>query len=218
MNYQPTQATESTEPSMPASQPVLQPTTPPVATTPQTQKPKKSKAKYGVCILILVLLAAVAGVYYWQHQQVQTLQGENNVLIKKLAANYLLMEQQMTATQKTKTSGMATTMTPATPVMSSDVVTGEVSAKAIGTASVNGLYLPGKITAIWIEYGITPTALSKTTPHVTKELGTGATATYVSQSFNLTQLNGGTDYFYRVAATQNGKTIYGGVAGFAAQK
>jgi type II secretory pathway pseudopilin PulG len=204
--------------------PVQQPTAPapaghetPPAEQPEPAKAKKSKkGKWLVGLLIVVLLAAIGGVYYWQHQEVQKLQKQNATLTHQLETATAQIEQ-----QKVTAKGLVDVAdkAQATQSTSSNLLPGEVSKKTTNSATLGALYKPGAtLTAVWIEYGTDPSNLTKSTEHLTKELGLGAPNTFVAADFNVTQLTSGTPYYYRVAATQDSKTIYSGVAGFTVLK
>jgi zona occludens toxin (predicted ATPase) len=174
--------------------------------------PKKSKWKAVFLVLLfLLLLAAVAGAYYYQQGKV------DDVAAAKTAADkqVVLLQSQLKAAE-----AKATTTKPAatTPVANYNIVTGNATVTAVGAATVNGLYKPGSVDEIWLEYGTAPDTLSTATTHITTGLGEGDATTYAEQAFKLTSLKSGQDYFYRVAAKAKGATIYGGVASFTAMK
>jgi hypothetical protein len=159
---------------------------------------------------LLILLAAVAGgVYYWQQQQVKNANALKVSAEKQVAS----LQAQLTRQQSDAKKSDSTTA-PQPTTINTDVVSGEVYNKSLGKASVSVLYKPGKVTALWLEYGDAPDKLLQSTPQVTQELGLGSPDSYGNQGFNLTGLQTGHTYFYRAAAKQDGKTIYGGVASF----
>jgi hypothetical protein len=167
-------------------------------------------------LLILLLLAGIGGVYYWQHKQVSDLQGDKTALSKELSTTKSQLEQQkLTAKQLVGVADKA----QATQSTSSDLLPGEVSKKTTNSATLSALYKPGAtLKAVWVDYGTDPSNLTKSTEHLTKELGLGAPNTFVAADFNLAQLTSGTQYYYRVSATQGDKTIHSGIAGFTVLK
>ena len=88
--------------------------------------------------------------------------------------------------------------------------TGPTTATGATTATVTGSIVPGGQATTWqVEYGTT-TAYGKTTSSVSAGSGTGTTAV----SANLTGLDDGTTYHYRVVATNGAGTSHGGDAVF----
>jgi type II secretory pathway pseudopilin PulG len=197
--------TETTQPAQPTHDTVA-----------EQPRPRKSKAKWLIVLLVILLLAAL-GLAGWQYMQAKSLKDDKAALAGKVeTANQELAKAKADASKAVE-SAKSSASTPASTT-TTDIVTGAVASKSDGTAQANALYLPGKVTAIWLEYGTSPTALSTATPKVTQGLGEGTAGSYASQGFNLSKLTAGTNYFYRVAATQNGKTIYGGTASFTQAK
>jgi cytoskeletal protein RodZ len=172
--------------------------------------PKKSKLKTVLlALLVLVLLGAVAGAYQYQQGKI------DEVAAAKIAADKQVVSLQTQLNAKPKDT-KTVTPTPAAPDYT--VVTGNATTPTTGTATVNSLYKP-TIKEIWLEYGTAPDALTTASKHTVSELGAGDANSYGQQSFNLTGLKSGQDYFYRVAAKNAaGTTIYGGVASFTATK
>jgi cytoskeletal protein RodZ len=214
------------KPSTDGFQPPAQQPAPPEPTAVEAPAPapaspvktkKSKKGKWLVGLIIVLLLAAVAGVYYWQSQEVQKAQDQNAALTKELNQTKAQLQAQTQNAEKAKAAASTVTV-PKTSSTSDNIITGEVADKATTTATLNGAHKSGNLTAIWVEYGTDPTALSKATEHNTKGLGEGAPNTYVDEAFKVTGLTAGTRYFYRVAATENGKTVYGGVASFTSAK
>lgn len=211
------QTPQTTAPVSQYQTPVNPEQTPPATPTsgqviPLQSGPKKGKAKAALLsLLFLLLLAAVAGVYYWQQGKVNDAATAKTAVEKQVAA----LQSQLSAAQtKAKDTKPATT----TPAANYNVVTGNASALAQTTATVNSLYKPGSIDEIWLEYGTTPDALKTATPHITQGLGAGDANTYAQQVFKLTGLTGGQNYFYHVAAKSKGATVYGGTASFTTTK
>jgi cytoskeletal protein RodZ len=189
----------------------------PAPAQPEPTKTKKSKKKWLVILLIVLLVAAIGGVYYWQSQQVKDLENKNAKLTSQLAEANKKLDEQTANVNKAK-SAAATVTVPKTSSTSDNVITGEVADKTATTATLNGAQMPGKVTAVWVEYGTNPVALDKATEHATKNLGEGEAGKYVDEAFKVTGLTASTRYFYRVVATENGKTVYGGVASFTSAK
>lgn len=174
--------------------------------------PKRSKGKAVLLVLLfLLLLAAIGGVYYWQHGKYDSL------ATAKTAADKQIVSLQSQLNAKT-TAPKATTPTPAAATPNYNVVTGNVTTQAATTASISALYKPGSIDEIWLEYGTTPDKLATATPHITQGLGAGDANTYAQQIFKVTGLTAGQNYFYHVAAKSKGATVYGGTASFTAVK
>ena len=197
------------------------PTPAPATAVVQPSKPKRSlkKVLQGL-LLILLIVAAAGGVYYWQHQQLQDLQKDNTALNGQLSTAKLQLEQQkVTSKALVDVADKAQSAAKTTSPTSDLLLPGEVSKKTTNSATLSALRKPAAtMTAVWIEYGTDPAKLSKSTEHQTKELGLGTAGSFVSSEFNVTQLTSGTQYYYRVAATESGKTIYSGVAGFTVLK
>jgi type II secretory pathway pseudopilin PulG len=219
MDNQFTSPTTSTE--QPSEQDVAPENNQTTATSPAAEapqpKPTKSKAKW-LIVLLLVLFLAALGLAGWQYTQAKSLKDDKAALASKVdSANQEAAKAKADASKAVASAKSQTASTPASTT-STDIVTGAVASKSDGTAQASALYLPGKVTAIWLEYGTSPTALSTATPKVTQGLGEGTAGSYANQGFNLSKLTAGTNYFYRVAATQNGKTIYGGTATFTQAK
>jgi type II secretory pathway pseudopilin PulG len=167
--------------------------------------------KFLTFLLVLILIAAAAGgVYYWQQKKVNDAAASQSAAQKQVASLQSQLAKQKTDSAQ-KTTAAATIIT--------EVITGEPYAKAVGTASISVLYLPGEVSDIWLEYGTAPDKLDKTSNHITQGLGEGQAGSYGNQGFVIQNLSTGRNYFYRAAAkTKAGTTIYGGIASFAAQK
>lgn len=173
--------------------------------------PKRGKGKAVLLtLLFLLLLAAIGGVYYWQHGKYDTL------ATAKTAADKQIVSLQSQLNAKATTPKPVATTPATTP--NYNVVTGNVTTQAATTASVSALYKPGSVDEIWLEYGTTPDKLSTATAHVTQGLGAGDANNYAQQVFKLTGLSAGQNYFYHVAAKSKGATVYGGIASFTAVK
>lgn len=187
--------------------------TPEVSNTP---KPKKSKAKWVIIVLTLLLVGAL-GAFAWQYQQNQSLKDDNAALRKQFDTATAQVQQAKTAAQKAATTKAITTPSAAT---SGDLLPGGASKVTTTSATLSALYKPtAKLTALWIEYGTDAAKLSSATGHNTTGLGEGtSTDTFAQADFTDVHLESGKQYFYRVAATQDGKTIYSGLAGFTAAK
>lgn len=93
------------------------------------------------------------------------------------------------------------------------------------TSRNDGLILVGAIykyslnpSAIWVEYGTSPDKFDNQTNKTTQEIQLGdSEAVYaegLSQSIKQSDLAPKTTYYYRVAATVNGKTLYSAPASF----
>ena len=178
----------------------------------QQAGPRHGKGKAVLlALLVLLLLAAVAGVYYWQQGKVNDATTAKTAVENQVAT---LKSQLSSAEAKAKDTKAAT----ATPAANYNVVTGDATVLAQTTATVNSLYKPGSVDEIWLEYGTTPDALKTATPHITQGLGAGDATTYAQQAFKLTGLSGGQNYFYHVAAKSKGVTLYGGTASFTTTK
>ena len=174
--------------------------------------PRKSKLKAILLVLLfLLLLAAVAGAYFYQQGKVDDANTARATADKKATS----LQSQLTAAQS---KAATTKTTPTTPAVNYNVVTGAAVPGTVGLASVNGLYKPGTVEEIWLEYGTTPDALKTATTHITQGLGAGDANTYAQQTFKLTGLTSGQNYFYHVAAKAKGVTVYGGTASFTATK
>lgn len=183
----------------------------------QQSGPKRSKGK-GILLVVLFLLllaAAVGGAYYYQ-------QGKLNTLgTAKMSADrqIISLQSQLTAAQSKAAATAKTTTTTTTPAaVNYNIVTGNVATQAAATASISGLYKPGTIDELWLEYGNSPDALKTATVHITQGLTAGDPNTYAQQTIKLTGLTTGQNYFYHVAAKAKGATIYGGTAAFTATK
>ncbi|MEO6513900.1 MAG: fibronectin type III domain-containing protein [Candidatus Saccharimonadales bacterium] len=173
--------------------------------------PKKSRLKaVFLTLLFLVLLGAVAGAYYYQQGKI------DDISTAKITSDKQVVSLQTQLNAKSKDTKATTVPTSTAPDYT--VVTGDVTTQASGTATINTLYKP-IIKEIWLEYGTTPDALATASKHVVNELGAGDVNSYGQQSFNLTGLKAGQNYFYRVAAkSSTGTTIYGGVTSFTSTK
>jgi cytoskeletal protein RodZ len=184
-------------------------------------QPKRSRLPWLIAVLFAVLLAA-GGVYLWQHQQVRDLQNSKTTLTKQLTSTKSQLNQaKLTSKALVDVADKAEASKTASTDISTSLAPGEAYNKTNTTATVSGIFDPAaNLTAIWLEYGTSPTTLSKSTDHYTKELGLGDAGTFADAGFNLTQLESGKRYFFRVAATtsKDSKTIYSGVASFTALK
>jgi outer membrane murein-binding lipoprotein Lpp len=173
--------------------------------------PKKSKLKtFALVLLFLLLLGAVAGAYLYQQGKIDDVATAKTTADKQVVA----LQTQLKAAQ---TKVAATPKTTA-PVVSYDIVTGTASSSTTGTASLAGLYKPGTVVELWVEYGTAPDALNVATTHITKGLGEGDAKNYSTQNFTVSGLKSGQNYFYRVAAKNKTTTVYGGVASFTSAK
>jgi cytoskeletal protein RodZ len=181
--------------------------------------PQKSGGKKTVLVLILVVLlalAAVAGVYYWQNQQLKDTQALNDQLTAQLNA-----AKSTTANTKDQASTKSTEVTSS--AISSDLIPGQVSFNqetgSTKSDSVTlGVYVvTDNLKNAWIEYGTSADKLTSKTATDSSEFGMGEAGSYRSFVFDIKKsgLKPGIDYYYRVAATNtSGTTIYSGVAAF----
>lgn len=197
-----TEPTPDTAPSSEAAPQVIQP----------QHGPRKSKAK-GILLTLMVLLllaAAAGGAYYYQQGKLNTLGAAKTAADSQVASLQSRLKVALA-------SATAAKPTPA-PVVNYNAVTGTVTTQAATTASISALYKPTTVDELWVEYGTAPDKLTSASTHLTQGLTAGDANSYAQQTFKLTGLTAGQNYFYHVAAKSKGNTFYGGTAAFTATK
>ena len=191
-----------------------------------------SKKKAVIRILLTLILAALAAacVYFWQHGKTTDLQSQLNAKDSQLrdavaeTATSVQTKTDIAKTEQPSSSGSATTSVVTNSNLSEDLIPGDVE-----TDRTDGRILIGTIykyslepSAVWAEYGTDPKKLDTASTKITSELGLGnpdeVYASGRSVSVSSKSLKPGTRYFYRTAATVQGKTLYSGVASFTTKK
>lgn len=222
-DFTPRPAQSSTNSSSTA--PSTEPVSPPEADEPQQapepvqiitskRSPGKVRKFFSFLGLLIVLAAVGGGVWYWQQTQIKDLNTEKSGLQSEVSS----LQSKIAAGGKAAKDDAKTTETATAPAaVRTDIVTGSTTTNTTDATGVSVYYLPGTATEVWVEYGTSPDKLTSSAKRV-KGTGEGSAAVYVDQGFNLTELQDGTRYFYRAAGTVDGKTVYGGVAGFQAAK
>lgn len=168
--------------------------------------------KFLAILLFLALLGAAAYIVHEKH-------------LKPLRADNIRLQQQVadlqnsTDTKDTKdTEAKEKPAETTQPVTQFAILTGSASAITTTSATVAAVRGDGNITALWIESGTDPKALTTVSKKETLGIAEGAPGSYVEREISLTGLKPGTRYFYRAAATQDGKTVYGGISSFETTK
>lgn len=201
-------ATEADQPDQ-SDQP--QRTSEPVHVITSRNYPGKIRKFFSFLGLLILLALVGGGVWYWQQMQIKDLTSAKSGLESQVST----LQSKLAADKATEDNTKATE-TPATskPGSVQEIVTGKF-VKQEGTNSVvQALYLPGKVTEIWVEIGTKPGEMSGSTKHLTEGLGAGTAGQYAKQEFGLIDLKAGTTYFYWTGAKVDGKTVYGGVSSF----
>lgn len=184
----------------------------------------KSKIRSVLRILLILIIAALAagGVYYWQQGKASELRSQ---LDAKTAENATLQQQADSADDLPAVSDKPdVAASSSNSTISEDLIAGNAD-----TNRTDGKVMVGAIfkyslnpSAVWVEYGTSPTKLDKSSEKLTKGLGAGDPSAVYATGFDIfitnSQLTPGTNYYYRTAATVGGKTLYSGVASFVTVK
>lgn len=217
---------QQTPPQTP-NEPVQEPAQP--AEQPQIHEPvvghvhhgSKKKAVLRLLLTLILAALAAAGVYYWQQGNVSNLQSQ---LDAKTTENATLKQAADAATDKPTVDEGAKTPTPTPSATTEDLIPGDTDTRRTdGRILIGALYKYSlNPTAIWIEYGESPKKLDKATTKITSGLGMGDPEDEYASGRSLpiadSALKPGNTYYYRVAATVNGKTLYSSVASFVTDK
>lgn len=205
-NYTPQRPSNTT----PTNESPQEPSRPPqVVTSPRKSGAARIFWKILAILFFFALLAAAAYIIHEKH-------------LKPLRADNARLQQQVTGLQESAAAPAAKDEEkPAEKPMSIDqltILTGSASAVTTTSATVAAIRGDGNVTAIWVESGVDPKSLTTASDKLTNEIGLGAAGTYVEYPVKLSGLKPGTRYFYRAAATVDGKTVYGGVSSFVTAK
>lgn len=188
--------------------------------------PPKKKSKKWLLVLAFILVAGLAfgAAYYWQSQQTKDAQAKAEASAKEVASLQQQLKDSQAETEKAKADAKAEESTEPASDTTADLIPGDVE-----TTRTDGRILVATVfkyslapTAVWVEYGTSPSKLDKSTSKVTSGLGAGEAgaeyATGVSTSIQKSDVTAGTTYYYRVAATVGGKTVYSAPASFVTVK
>ena len=192
-------------------------------------KPKMKSIVRVVLTLVIAALAA-AGVYFWQQGKNSDLQSQLNAKktdidnLRQAAAEIEAAKKADTSNTQSTTNDSTTNHSQDLTNRTEDLIAGDVDVTATdGKVMVNAIfkYSLGP-SAVWVEYGTSPTKLDKSTVKNTKSLDEGdPDAVYSTGEYffiDNTQLTPGTTYYYRTAATVGGKTLYSASASFVTKK
>lgn len=202
VNTEPEETSEAPEPQEPAAAPQV---------VTSKGRPEGLKKLLGFLGVLILLVAAAGGVYYWQQSKVKGLQSSQTSLQSQVSSLKSQLAKQDAAQPEPKQNPNAAPTTPSADMF--DVITGAPGKLTANEADVTVSYsLKNKPTEVWIESGTQPDKLTTVSAHK-KPSGQGS-GDYGAEGFGITGLKAGTVYYYRAAGTVSGKTIYGGVVTF----
>lgn len=160
---------------------------------------------------------AFAAAYFWQKSKSDDSLAKLNVSTSKISQ----IEKQLAEKAKEEDKPIAVPQSTANSI-NADLIPGDTDTRRNdGRILITAIWKNSlDPTAVWIEYGTDPGNLIKSSTKLTKELGMGD-GTYSrgsSVSINNSELEPGSTYYYRVAATIKGQTERSAVASFVTDK
>jgi flagellar basal body-associated protein FliL len=184
----------------------------------------KKKAVLRIVLALVVAALAAVGVYFWQQGKTSDLKSQLDAKTAELAAVVKQAESDTGSQADTDKPDASVSIDAPASSISEELIAGNVD-----TNRTDGKVMIGAIfkyslnpSAVWVEYGTSPTKMDKASEKLTGGLGAGDPSAVYATGFdvfiNNSQLTPGANYYYRTVATVGGKTLYSGVASFVTVK
>lgn len=172
-----------------------------------------------VLVAVIVAGGAVAATFFWQDAKNDSTTAKLDEATNKVDQLETQLEE---ATQEEKQKTEEVTEAPQD--QEPDLIPGGADTKrGDGRVLIKAVFKYSlEPSAVWVEYGQSPTELDNSTEKITRGLALGgANVKYAhgfSASIDDSDLEPGTVYYYRTAATVNGETQRSTVASFMSDK
>lgn len=181
-------------------------------------KPKR-KLNWKVLLVVVLFIAACAGIYLWQSMKYDTAAQELSTANERVSQLEQQIAGETTAADNQNDRAVSSPTSDNPNLIPGNVDTGRDDDRVLITAIYKYSIEP---TAVWVEYGTSPTKLDQTSEKLTQSLGLGDSedgyATGAAVSILSADLKPGATYYYRTAATVDGKTQQSAIASFSNSK
>lgn len=180
----------------------------------------RSKTLIFIFLTLIIATTAFMVAYFWQKSKHDITNNKLNDASTKINSLQRQLSTKPETTERTAQKIESSASTTTNPdLIPGDTDTKRSDGRILITAAFKYSLEPS---AVWIEYGKDPSNLNKSTTKYTKGLGLGdPTAVYaqgISLAISNSELEPGTVYYYRVAATVKDQTQRSAIASFVTDK